>query len=351
MNEEHNASERSTPFQALGSTPRRRIMIILLVLACTYLLVPRLTGATNAVQWMRQADVRYLLAAAALQGVSILAAAYLVHQAAPAFGPALRLGDVVQISLASQFATLFVPSAGLSGVALRARYFGERDCPLETTLLTYGLETLGFSAGIAISLALALLWLTLGGNGAPWWILGLLLGTIALGVTVLSALLTSPRQGDWRYRLLALANRVLVRLGRQPLSMAAIQERIGQLRDAINSLNMALRIRLVLAGVARAAADVLCLQMSLLAFGQAVPLHWTTIGYTLSNVLAWLSALPGGLVVTEASLLTILARHGVPVAMATAATLTYRLFGFWMPRALGLLTLWNLQRKSTRPVW
>ena len=351
MNQDPEEYERTAPLQSLGSTPRRRIAIILLLLAGTYLLLPRLTGATDALQAMRQADGRYLVLAAALQIVAILAASYLVYAAAPAFGPALRFGDVVQVSLASQFATLFVPSAGLSGFALRARYFGERGCPLDTTLLTYALETLGMSVGIATTVALALVSLTVTGRGAPWWVLGLLLGMILAGFAVLRGLLANPREGDWRHALLHLANRVLTRLGRLPLSMATIQERVGQLRQAIDTLSPPLRLRLVLAGLARAAADILCLQMTLVAFGQAVPLHWTTIGYTLSNVLAYLSALPGGLAVIETSLLAILARQGVPIAVAVAATLTYRLFGFWMPRLLGLVTLWNLQRQSKRPVW
>jgi uncharacterized protein (TIRG00374 family) len=351
MDKDHNASQRPSPFQSLGSTPRRRIVIILLLLAGTYLLLPRLAGAADALQMMRQGDGRYLLAASALQIVAILAAPYLVYQAAPAFGPALRFWDVLQVALASQFTTLFIPSAGLSGVALRVRYFGERNCPLETTLLTYALETLGFSIGIAIAVALALVSLTVSGHGAPWWILGLLLGTILLGVAILSTLLANAREGDWRHAVLEWVNRVLVKLGHLPLSMATIQQRLGQLRQAINALNTPLRLRLVLTGLARAAADILCLQMTLLAFGQVVPLHWTTIGYGLSNVLAYLSSLPGGLVVTEASLLAILAKQGVPVAMAVAATLTYRLFAFWMPRTLGVVSLWNLQRQSDRPVW
>lgn len=351
MHTDHNGSKPRSPLHSLGSTPLRRSVVILALVAGMYLLLPRLAGVADSLELIRQADSRYLLAAMALQVAAILGTAYLVYLAAPSFGPAVRFGDVVQVMLASQFTTMFIPSAGLSGLAVRARYFGERGCPLETTLLTYVLEVLGQGTAIAIMVALALLSLTVAGHGAPWWILVLLLGTILWGVASLAMLLANPRPGDWRYAVLDRVNKALVRRGRLPLSMATIEQRLGQVRQAVVALSTPLRLRLLLTGLARTAADILCLQMTLLAFGQVVPLHWTIIGYGLSNVLAYLSSLPGGLFVTEGSLLAILAKQGVPISMAVAATLTYRLFAFWMSRLLGPIALWNLQRKSNRPLW
>jgi uncharacterized protein (TIRG00374 family) len=351
MHTENNGFKRSSPIHSLGSTPVRRSVVILVLVAGTYLLLPRLAGAADSLKLLRQADSRYLLAAAAMQVVAILGTDYLVYQATPAFGPRLSFGFVVQVLAASQFTTMFIPSAGLSGLAIRTRFFRERGCRLEASLLTYALEVLAQGIAIAIVVALALLSLAAAGRGAPWWILVLLLGTMLLGVVALSLLLANPRQGDWRHAVLERVNKALVQHGRRPLPTATIQQRLGQMQQAVVTISPPLRLRLLLIALARTAADVLCLQVTLLAFGQVVPLERTTLGYGLANVLAYLSSLPGGLFVTEGSLLAVLAKEGVPVAMAVAATLTYRLFAFWMSRVLGLVALWNLQRQSNQPLW
>ena len=350
---QHNDSEKKprSPLQALGSTPLRRNIMLLLLLAGTYLLLPRLGGATHSLQLLVQADGRYLLAALALQIVSLLCIAYLVHQAVPAFGPALDFGCVLQVIMASQFTSMFIPSAGLSGLALRVRYFGERGCQVETALASYALEGLGHGLAIAVTVTLVLLSLTLTGQGAPWWILALLLAPMLLGLAVLAIALGQPQSDDWRYAVLDRVNKVLARLGRRPLEAAPLQQRLDQVRQAVRALSGPRRLRLLVASMGRILSDILCLQMTLLAFGQAVRLSMTTLGYTLSSVLAYLSALPGGLFVTESSLSAILAREAVPAAVAVAATLTYRLFAFWLPRVVGLLSLLNLQRQSSRPLW
>ena len=90
---------------------------------------------------------------------------------------------------------------------------------------------------------------------------------------------------------------------------------------------------------------------TLLAFDQAMPLHVTVIGYSLSDVLGGVSSLPAGLLVTETSLSALLANAGLPLPVAVAATLTFRLITLWLPRTLGLGTLYNLQRRSARPLW
>jgi len=106
-----------------------------------------------------------------------------------------------------------------------------------------------------------------------------------------------------------------------------------------------------LASLARALGEVLCLHMTLMAFGQVVPLHVTVISHALSAALGWLSSSPGGLLVTESSLPALMASRGVPISAAIAAALVFRLIAFWLPRALGLGTWYNLQRHTSRSLW
>jgi uncharacterized protein (TIRG00374 family) len=104
-------------------------------------------------------------------------------------------------------------------------------------------------------------------------------------------------------------------------------------------------------GIFRVVASALSLQMALKAFGETVPLWVTVSAFTVSDVLGYLSTLPGGLGVIDTSLMALLAGSGVSLEAATAATLTFRLLAFWLPRAAGVFAWFELQRHSARPLW
>lgn len=335
----------------LGSTPRRRIAVILLLLVGTYLLIPQLAGIGSTLSLLSQACSTHVLLAILLQAGTALCAACIPQQALLALGSRVSFAQALQVSLAGPVATLLVPPAGVSGLALRVRYFGEMGCKVETILLGYALEMLGHGVAIATWVGLSLIWLTLSGDTAPWWILALVLAVVLLGTAFVVTVLARPRLGDWRYSLLDRLNLLLVRRGYRTLSVEGVQQRIDQVREALRAASPRLRLVLLGTSIARVLLDVLCLQMSLLAFGYPLQLQRTVIGYGFSAVVGYLSSLPGGLVAIEGSLSAILAQQGVPIALGVAASLTYRLFAFWLPRMAGVFAWWNLQRQSDRPLW
>ncbi|MGC8785810.1 MAG: lysylphosphatidylglycerol synthase domain-containing protein, partial [Anaerolineae bacterium] len=154
MGNDNHRFQQYSPFHRLGSTPRRRVAVILLLLIGTYLLIPRLAGLAETLSLIPHAYAPYLLGALALQILSVLLGAYIVHQMLPAFGAAMDFTRVLHVTQASSFASLFIPSAGLSSLAVRTRYLGENGCSIEGTFLIFALETLG--QGFAISIWVAL---------------------------------------------------------------------------------------------------------------------------------------------------------------------------------------------------
>tara|TARA_B100000700_G_C15062280_1_gene866699 strand:- start:7759 stop:9312 length:1554 start_codon:yes stop_codon:yes gene_type:complete len=64
-----------------------------------------------------------------------------------------------------------------------------------------------------------------------------------------------------------------------------------------------------------------------------------TLAHTFSGLIGAISMLPGGLGTTEASTVTMLAVKGVPIDMATSATLLIRLFTLWFATLLGTVCL------------
>lgn len=340
-----------SPFHQLGSTPLRRAVIILLLLAGTYLLIPRLVGLTETLKLIPQAKTIDLLAALVFQITSVLLGAYLLCQMLPAFGPPLGFVRVLHIVLASSFASLFIPSAGLSSLAVRARYLGEDGCSIESTFLTFALESLGQGIAISIWVTLSLLRIALMGKSAPWWIIALLVGTVLVGIAALVILLSRPHEGDWRYRLLQCLHQKFAHQSQLLLPVSTLEQRLAALRQGALALNAQRRWHLLLSSLARVLTDMLCLQMTLRAFGQSVALSITIASYGLSSILGFLSSSPGGLFITEGSLSAILANRGVALPVAVAATLTYRLIAFWLPRLSGLISWYILQRHSSRPLW
>jgi len=301
---------------------------------------------------MWQASLPYILAAIALQTCSVLSQAYVVREMLLAFGPRIHLGDVLQIILAASFATVFIPSAGLSGLALRTKYLGDNGYTVEASLFTFILESLGLGIALSILVTLALLQLALAGRQVSWQALGLLAGTVLLASVLLAIIIDALLNRDWPLRSLrkplALVNRVLSRWGRSPLTTTTLEQKLGDLRRAVFALDIRARLRLLLGSLGRALGEALCLQMTLLALGQIVPLYVTIASHGLSAAVGCFSSAPGGLFVTDSSLPALLAQQGVPVSAAIAATLVFRLISFWVPRALGLGAWYNLEKHNAQ---
>jgi uncharacterized protein (TIRG00374 family) len=92
--------------------------------------------------------------------------------------------------------------------------------------------------------------------------------------------------------------------------------------------------------------DVLTLGVCFRLFGYTIAPETLLIGYGLILTVSGVSALPGGLVMTEAFVPVIFSRLGVPGSVALAAGLTYRLIAFWLVRFIGYISWLILERRK-----
>jgi uncharacterized protein (TIRG00374 family) len=92
--------------------------------------------------------------------------------------------------------------------------------------------------------------------------------------------------------------------------------------------------------------DVFTLGVCFLLFGYQIVPSTLLIGYGLILTLSGVSALPGGLVMTDAFVPVIFSRLGVPGPVALAAGLTYRLIAFWLVRFVGYVSWLILERRK-----
>ena len=74
------------------------------------------------------------------------------------------------------------------------------------------------------------------------------------------------------------------------------------------------------------------------------------VTYAMSALLGIVGMLPGGLGFVEISAVAMLASFGVPVGLAAAAVLVFRVWDYWLPVALGGTAAWWLRRRVVEAV-
>lgn len=87
------------------------------------------------------------------------------------------------------------------------------------------------------------------------------------------------------------------------------------------------------------------LEVCFAVFQQPMPLPVLWAGYSLSILISFLTFLPTTLGVFELSMVGTFALLGVSTELATAVTLLYRAFTYWLPIPFGLWAWWNLRKK------
>jgi uncharacterized protein (TIRG00374 family) len=151
--------------------------------------------------------------------------------------------------------------------------------------------------------------------------------------------------------LLALAAFVLARFARVRRTAGRLWRRVGHGRPAVARLrdNVEQTVGKALAAYPDAGGwarpfsaalsnwvcDAVALALCLWSLGIPVPWRGFLMAYALTQVLSSLRVTPGSLGVAEASLSGLLVLYGLPADQAIAATLLYRILGFWVLQPIG----------------
>jgi len=120
------------------------------------------------------------------------------------------------------------------------------------------------------------------------------------------------------------------------------------LQDSHEGFKELAAVRVMIAGVAIGAvawfAEGLALWVILKGIGSDVALVRALPIYAAATLVGAVTALPGGIVGTEGSMLAFLQQSGVTKAVASASTVLIRLVTLWFAVAVGLLALLALRR-------
>lgn len=305
-----------------------------------FLFWPLVGEVRGAAELLRTARWPWLGAAALLEigGYACLAA--LNQGLLRPFPGRIGLGRMMAVLPAIAFIEVAVPSAGASGVVLRGRLLGQRGYSPEVSTFTLALENL-YQLGVRSVILLAGIWFLLAhGELSVRQLVGL---ALALGLTLgllggLWGLIREPARAEARLvPLLRVWNALAHRVQRPPQSIELLRPRLHAFYHGLAQLRQMPLGWFGFATAGHVAFDIAALGACFMAFAHPLDPGTLLTGYSLTLLVSGLAALPGGLVLTEASLAVIFNRLSVPGEVALAAALVYRLIAFWLLRLIGFI--------------
>jgi putative heme transporter len=315
-----------------ATRPGRRWWRLLLVAAglglAAYSLRGRLPDPAATWAVLRGAELPWLIAALALQVVSMAAFAEQERHLLAAFGVRMSSLTSLALSYARSAMTTALPagSAVSAGYAFRQyRARGANRAVAAAVMLLSGVSSV---AGLALLYA---------GNVLAWTtpsrsIVGLLVAVlVALGYA------------GCKFR----AGRSMTAPEASAAPPATVVRRlIATLRETA-ALAMTVPARRWLTVVALSAlnwlTDLTCLVGALHTVGLTVPFRTVATAYLVVQLVRQIPATPGGIGVIEAALILALTTAGAAAAPAAAAVLIYRVLSCWMILPIGLIC-WTAQR-------
>lgn len=344
-------SEGVTPTQEVSQKPARRwwrlVLSVVLLGLLLYFFWPLLGEIKAAADLFRTAEWIWLLVAILVQVFSYSFLTWLNALSLQPFSGQIRFIPLAGVLTSMAFIAVAIPSAGLSGVALRVHLLRKYDYLPEESLFSLVVETTLEFIALATVAVIGIIYLLQSGGLTPINVLILAL----LGVLIIIiGLLTWRVLSSYERSKLALEKfvRFWNRFGKRfdPLDFEELDGRLVYFNENLRRYPRSSMLKLPLSAYGKVILDVITLGVCFRLFGYTIATDTLLIGYGLILTVSGVSALPGGLVMTEAFVPVIFSRLGVPGSVALAAGLTYRLIAFWLVRFIGYISWLILERRK-----
>jgi uncharacterized protein (TIRG00374 family) len=319
-----------------------RVAEIVAVIAVAAVAIVALPGLDKVRAMLENASPVWL-AMVALAELGSCAGYVLVFRAT--FCPRMSWGLSYDIAMSEQAANALLPSGGAGGLALGV----------------WALHQAGMASGHIARRTVAFFVVTSAANFVAVVIVGLGMFAGVLPGNASPALTLGPAIVAGGVIVVAWLSPTLLRSFGAPLEHADRQHWTGRVRHtlhdglkaAADGVELAVELirsrsfGVIVGSLAYMAFDIVALGFSFAAVG-SVPLFGPLVlGYLLGQ-LGNLVPLPGGIGGTELGLVGAFALFHVPVSLATAAVLVYRLFQIMIPALLGTPAFVMLRRKLAR---
>jgi uncharacterized protein (TIRG00374 family) len=321
-----------------------RIVALAALGVVAWLFWPLLKEIRAAARLFVSARWGWLVAAAALQLASYSCLTWLNVLAMRPFPGRIGFWRLMLVQTAMAFITSALPSAGASGVVLRARLLSRYGYTAEASTFTLLLQILYMAVGtVAVSLFGFGYLLQLGRVTA--WEIAILSALVLLAACLLLygwRLVSAPHRSlALVERLAGFWNRLACRFGWRRLRPDVLEARLEAFHLGLLELRNVPRWKFAAATAGRTLLDVASLGACFALLGHLIRPDILLLSYGILMVISTLAIVPGGLGLADVSLPVVFSRLGVPGPVALAAGLTYRLLAFWLVRLVGF-TAWQM---------
>ncbi len=331
--------------------PKRLVqtgVVVLLVIAAIYLLLPSIVGLDTAFRKLKRADEIWIAVALAFNVLAF--ASYVALFRGVIVDAALHLtwGESYQITMAGLAATRLFSAGGAGGIVLTYWALRKAGMPRRQSACR-------MVAFLVLLYAVYMLALVIDGvllrtdvfNGySP---VGLTIVPAALAglvIVIFLAIALVPQDFDRRIE----AHRGDRRLGGLMTRLATVPATLARgTRTAIAFVRNPSRGGLAIAGaIGFWAANIGILWAGFHAFDVQVPLGVVVQGFFIGMVANLIPFVPGGVGAVDAGMIGTFVLFDVPAGEVFAAVLVYRLIAFWLPIPPGIVAFLQLRRTTAR---
>jgi len=333
------------------ASPKRLLqtgLVVLLLLAAIYVLLPKVVGIKGAVGQLGDASPVWLVVALVFTVLMFFSYVALFRGVVGERVHHLEWSASYQITMAGLAATRLFSAGGAGGIVLT--YWALRKAGMErrqTATRMVAFLILLYAVYMVALVVFGILLRT-----------GVLSGEAPVGLTIVPAaiagallvvgLLIALIPDDFERRLARFAQgyrfqRLAQRLASAPATLAT------GVRTAIGFVRNPSRGGLAVAGaVGFWACNIGILWASFHAYNVHIPLGVVVQGFFIGMVANLFPLAPGGVGAVDAGMIGTFVLFGLPSSEVFAAVLTYRLAAFWLPIPPGIVAFFQLRRTIAR---
>ena len=319
----------------------KRLLTLALFAILLYLFWPLAQELKNLGGELRQASWGWLLTAVLIQFVSYAFLGGLNLLLLRPFPGQIGFWRIMLILPAMAFIEVTIPSAGASGVILRARLLGKNGYSIESSTFTVALENVFIGVTMLAFSMLGLAYMIRSGELRLVQLITLgMLGLLLLIVSGFAVWLGRDRERVKRVsiRLTGTFNHWRLRFQRKTTPSEMVTQRVDKFYEGLTWLRRRPTWPYWFTAFGRVGLDIACLAACFAAFQYAISPGLLLTGYGLMLLISGVASLPGGLGMADLSLSIIYARLGAPGVVAIAAALSYRLIAWWLVRFVGFVS-------------
>ncbi len=317
--------QEAVPVERLVRVRPRTLLMIAALVGAFYVLLPQLANVGDSFVALRSANWGWLVAAAALSGLTYVAAAFCTIGSV---AESLPFVPTVEAQMASSFVNRITP-ANVGGMALNVRFMQKAGVDPAKAVTGVGLNTL---VGAVVHLALLVVFLTWAGrsSSAAFQIPADSKVLVIIAVVLAAAgVIIATRKGRRLMR-----THVVGFLRRSWASLKALGHSPARLAALFGG------------SVAVTLAYISALATCVAAFHGNTSFAEVGAVYLGASLIAAAAPTPGGLGALEAALVAGFTGVGMDSGVAVAVVLSYRLVTYWLPILPGWSSFHVLERRG-----